>query len=136
MSDKTELSLEPLETSVFKGEITPAVISSPEFAGKYEQLLMTLTQLEDLKKNVDEAIKLVMKDKYLATGDTRITSGSINYVYVPESTRERLDTKGIKRDLPEVYKDYVTVSQISDHVRVSKTSKSPEGVEYIEYDDV
>ena len=136
MSDKTEFSLEPLETSVFKGEITPAVISSPEFAGKYEQLLMTLAQLEDLKKNVNEAIKLAMKDKYLATGDTRLTSGDINYVYVPESTRESLDTKRIKRELPEVYKDYVKISQISDHVRVSKASKTPKGVEFVEYDDV
>ena len=68
-----------------------------------EQILSQIAELEKEQKQIEQEVKLYMKDNESAFSDNyRISWSSI------ETTR--LDTKRIKEEKPELYQDYAKVS--------------------------
>ena len=109
--------------------ITASTIQSVDFAQKYEYLNLLIQKLNEVKKNVDGAIKEVVKDNFLATGKSSISSEGYRYSYIQASTRESLDTKKVKAEFPEVYKQCLCISPTSDSVRTTRLIKDEEVVE-------
>lgn len=101
-------------------KITTEVVSSEEFAQKYETLTSLTKYLADLKKTVDANIKEVIKERYYETGENSLASSSVKYTYIPSTTRETFNSKAFKADNPEVYKKYVKVSPVSDSLKTFK----------------
>lgn len=97
--------------------ITTELVSSPDFAKKYEYLVALTNYLGDLKKNIDNEIKDLAKSQYLETGENSITNNGFKYTYVPESTRETFNSKQFKVDHADLYKEYVRVSNVSDSLK-------------------
>lgn len=107
--------------------LTADIIQSADFSEKYKYLV-TLTQyLSDIKRNVDEAIKDIVKENYLETGDSSTCSGGFRYTYVPPTTREVFNTKEFKQDHPELFKEYTKISNVSDSVRVTRVITDESG---------
>lgn len=107
-------------------EITPEVVSSPEFAEMYEVFRNTKEWLDNLDKNFTAGIKAVAEKNYMETGEQSIVSPGYRYTYIPETVRESLNTKAFKADHPDMYKEYVKVSSVSPTLRVTKIEKKGE----------
>lgn len=100
--------------------ITTALISSEDFAQKYEYIISLTNYLEDLKKSIDTRIKEITKVHYYDTGENSVVNKGYRYTYVPETTKETFDAKKFKVDNPELYKQYVRVSNVSESLRTTK----------------
>lgn len=104
-------------------ELTPAVIASDDFAAKYAAMVEYMDKLKELKDNVDSVVKGLVKDNYMATGESTIACSTYKFTYIPETTRETFDSKALKSDDPELYKKYVKVSSVKESMRVVKAKK-------------
>ncbi|MBO7735547.1 MAG: hypothetical protein J6S67_23480 [Methanobrevibacter sp.] len=100
--------------------ITEETMSTPEFVEQYNYLMSLTRYLEDVKRNVDEAIKQVVKEHYFETGENSMATPEYRYTYVPATTRETFNTKTFKSDHPETYREYVKVSDVADSIRLTK----------------
>ena len=104
-------------------EVTEAVLTSENFAQDYAYLVNMIAKLDEVKKSVDAQIKSVMRDHYLETGESSVTSGDIRYTYVPGSTRETFDAKAFKAADPDLYNKYVKVSAVAESLKAVKINK-------------
>lgn len=100
--------------------ITTSLIASEDFAQKYNYIISLTKYLEDLKKDIDTRIKEITKVHYYDTGENSIVNKEYRYTYVPESTKETFDSKKFKVDNPDLYKQYVRVSNVSESLRTTK----------------
>ncbi len=100
--------------------ITTSLIASEDFAQKYNYIISLTKYLEDLKKGIDTRIKEITKVHYYDTGENSIVNKEYRYTYVPESTKETFDSKKFKVDNPDLYKQYVRVSNVSESLRTTK----------------
>ena len=74
-----------------------------EKLGRRRDILQKIAELETEKKQIEQEVKLVMGEHELARSrQYRVSWGNV------DSTR--LDTKRIREEKPEIYKDYATVS--------------------------
>lgn len=79
------------------------LVGFDERLDRREQILAQIAELEKEQKQIEQEVKLYMKDNESAFSDNyRISWSSI------ETTR--LDTKRIKEEKPELYQDYAKVS--------------------------
>ena len=79
------------------------LVGFDERLDRREQILSQIAELEKEQKQIEQEVKLYMKDNELAVSDNyKISWSSI------ETTR--LDTKRIKEEKPELYQDYAKVS--------------------------
>ncbi|MCH5250551.1 MAG: YqaJ viral recombinase family protein [Lachnospiraceae bacterium] len=84
-------------------ESTIELVGFDERLDRREQILSQIAELEQEQKRIEQEVKLYMRDNESAfSGNYRISWSSI------ETTR--LDTKRIKEEKPELYKDYAKVS--------------------------
>lgn len=119
----TELALiKELSTLV----INKGTIATTDFTSKYDLLTRYIDELTKIKEAVDVNIKAAVLDNYLKTGESTVDSGEYKFTYVPESTRERLDTKALKTEHPDLYKEYVKISNVSASLRITKAKKTDE----------
>lgn len=100
--------------------ITTSLIASEDFAQKYNYIISLTKYLEDLKKDIDTRIKEITKVHYYDTGENSIVNKEYRYTYIPESTKETFDSKKFKVDNPDLYKQYVRVSNVSESLRTTK----------------
>ena len=107
-------------------EITAEVVSTPEFAEKYEMLRNTKEWIDNLDKTLTAGIKAVAEKNYEETGEQSIASPGYRYTYIPETTRESFNARALKADHPDLYKEYVKVSSVSPTLRVTKIGKKGE----------
>lgn len=103
--------------------VTKELLTSDDFVDSYTNLISVSKYLEDLKKNLDNNIKEILKAQYFETGDSSIESNGYKYTYIPETVRESFDSKTLKSADPELYKQYVKISNVSDSMRVTKKDK-------------
>lgn len=129
MEDKREEREIVAVTHLDELPITASTIQSLDFAQKYEYLNLLIQKLNEVKKNVDSTIKEIVKDNYLSTGKSSLSSEGYKYTYVQGSTRETLDTKKIKAEYPEVYKNCLRITPTSDSVHTTRLIKDEEVVE-------
>ena len=79
------------------------LVGFDERLDRREQILLQIAELEKEQKQIEQEVKLYMKENESAFSDNyRISWSSI------ETTR--LDTKRIKEEKPELYQDYAKVS--------------------------
>lgn len=104
--------------------VTKELVASADFSQKYEYLLGLISYLDSIKKAVDSGVKEIVKDNYFETGESSVVSEGFRFTYVPATTREGVDTKKLKTENPELYKQYVKISNVNESFRVTALKKS------------
>lgn len=95
---------------VEKGQIVVAediINSIVEF--EKEALKMKLKQ-DELKEN----LKKVMEENGITKWES--PNGEIKVTYRNASTRETLDSKRLKEDMPDIYEEYIKISDVSSSI--------------------
>lgn len=129
MSEKTDKSMvskkDLITIKSLEGLTTldASIISSENFNKQYDLLVVSLEQLTELKKRIDEQIKAVMEEEYNISGESSLISGDRKYSYIPPTTRVTVDTKKLQGDLPEIYAQYARITQVGASLRSAPIKK-------------
>ncbi|MBO7691915.1 MAG: hypothetical protein J6T10_04685 [Methanobrevibacter sp.] len=107
-------------------KITADIVKTKDFQTNYTSLVNLIDYLNSIKKSVDSGVKELVKNNYTETGDSSITTDDYNFTYVPESTRQTIDSKKFKQEHPELYVKYTTTNRVSDSIRITKVKKDEE----------
>ena len=90
------------------GTLSPAVT---------DQIVDFFSFVSELKKKEAE-LKEMLLDEMEKNGVIQIDIGKLLISYVPATDRESLDTKLLKKECPDVYNEYVKISEVKSSVRV------------------
>lgn len=97
-------------------EVTTELIESPDFADNYALLLAYIEQANNLKDAINAKIKEALEQAYMTSGVQTVKNGKYSYTYKPATTRESVDTKRLKTEMPDVYKNFVKISDVKSSV--------------------
>lgn len=87
---------------------------SMDVATKIAEFERKVKEIKDAEEKLKEAIKAEMASK----GVIKLETSDITITYVAPTTRETLDTKALKEELPDIYDTYVKLSDVKDSIRV------------------
>ncbi len=86
-----------------KKESRIELVGFDEKLGRREEILASISRLQEEQRQIEQEVKLFMKENELAeNGRYRVSWSSVD--------TSRLDTKRIKQEQPEIYRDYVKMS--------------------------
>lgn len=71
-----------------------------------------------LLKEQEDALKKAILEEMEAKGVIKLESDVLNITYVAETTRETLDSKTLKEELPDIYDAYVKLSKVKPSIRL------------------
>ena len=80
--------------------------------------IKNLQSLEQMRDDLDKQIEKLKDEIKAAMNDTEIMTVGEFVVHWPHVTTDRLGTKAIKADLPDIYKKY-TVPALSRRFRIT-----------------
>lgn len=69
-------------------------------------------------KDAEEKLKNAIKEEMVSKGVIKLETSDLTINYVEATTRETLDTKKLKEELPDIYDAYVKISEVKSSVRV------------------
>lgn len=69
-------------------------------------------------KDAEDALKEAIKSEMVSKNIIKLETNELVVTYVAPTTRETLDTKALKLELPDVYDVYAKVSEVKDSIRV------------------
>ena len=125
------ISIEPIPTEEIerliecerKGEAyKQEVVIAEDKLAELVQLKYEMDELDTQKKEIEnrsnliiETVKGLMRDKGIKCFENDL----IKLTYVAPTTRETIDTKKLKADLPEIAQKYIKTSEVKDSVRIT-----------------
>ena len=97
------------EIKIFDGCLAPAL------ADQIKDLEVKVKELTELEKHIKAELKDIM-----AENDVKKISceNGLVITYIPETTQERIDSKTLKAELPDIYNAYCKISPKSAYVKV------------------
>lgn len=106
-----------------KGEIyKQEVVVTEDRLAQLVQLKYDMDELELRKKEIDrqmseitDTVKELMRDKGIKTFENDL----VKITYVAPTTRESIDSKKLKAELPEIAAKYTKTSEVKDSVRIT-----------------
>ena len=69
-------------------------------------------------KSAEEKLKNAIKEEMASKGIIKLETSDLTINYVEATTRESLDTKKLKEELPDIYDAYAKISEVKPSVRV------------------
>ena len=90
-----------------------AVLKS-DIAEKIAEFERRAKEIKDAEDKLKEAILNEMESK----GIIKLETESFNITYVAPTTRESLDAKTLKEELPDIYDAYVKLSPVKSSIRL------------------
>ena len=91
----------------------------PEVITKLKEAELTIKLLKDMQKNYKEKLLQEMEDK----GVIKIDTPELSITYVAPTTRSGLDIDRLKEEKPEIYEEYLQISDVASSVKI--TCKKP-----------
>lgn len=91
-----------------------ATISS-EISNKISTGLKAIKRIEQELADYKEKILAEMRDK----GIKKFDNGEVSITYIEPTTRETIDTKALKSDLPEIAEKYKKISNVKDSIKIT-----------------
>jgi len=98
------------------------VVIAEDKLAELVQLKYEMDELDTQKKEIEnrsnliiETVKGLMRDKGIKCFENDL----IKLTYVAPTTRETIDTKKLKADLPEIAQKYIKISEVKDSVRIT-----------------
>lgn len=86
----------------------------PEVSAQIAEFERKVKEIKSQEESLKEAILKEMEAK----GIIRIETLDLLITYIAPSDREKFDSKGFKRDFPDIYDDYITMTPVKSSVRV------------------
>ncbi len=86
----------------------------PEVSAQIAEFERKVKEIKSQEESLKEAILKEMEEK----GIIRIETLELLITYIAPSDREKFDSKGFKRDFPDIYDDYITMIPVKSSVRV------------------
>ena len=71
-----------------------------------------------LLKEQEDKIKAAILAEMEAKGIIKLESDVLSITYVAETTRETLDSKALKEELPDIYDTYIKISKVKPSIRL------------------
>ncbi len=105
----------PHELELSQNELIE-ILHVTEQIAELEQQLKLYTETHD-------KIKQSLKEKMLESNIKSYEDDYLKITYVDAYTRETIDSKRLKDELPEVYENYKKISKTKDNVRITRKSK-------------
>lgn len=87
-----------------------------------EQIIELEKQAKDIterQKRMKDAILQAMKEKEIL----KIEAPEVTITYVAPTTTEKLDSKALKKELPDIYDTYCQISQRADYIKITIKEK-------------
>lgn len=103
------------EAEVITDEMTQFQSAVPAAIQQITQLVMMKKQLEDQEKLLKEELTKAME----AYGVKSFDNDQIKLVYVAPTTRSTIDSTRLKKDHPDLAKEYTKTSDVSASVRIT-----------------
>lgn len=69
-------------------------------------------------KDLESALTAQLQTEMEAHGIIGIETDDLLITYVPEYDRERFDSKRLKKDKPDLYDEYVSMTQVRSSLRI------------------
>ena len=85
-----------------------------KMAEEIADLEIEIKNLTEKQKHIKESLCVAMRENNIL----KVENDFIKVTYVAPSTQERIDSKELKKDLPEIYNTYCKISDKSDYVRI------------------
>lgn len=83
---------------------------------EYERLVAEKSEIE---KKID-ALKKRFFQESSDTGQVTYVGRDLTFTYIPATTQNRFDSKGFKKDYPELYKEYLKTCDVKESLRTTK----------------
>ncbi len=74
-------------------------------------------QVKEIKAKEDELKQRILEEME-ANGILKIDTDELSITYVAPTSRESFDSKAFRKDNPDLYDEYVKISQVSASVRL------------------
>lgn len=87
---------------------------APEVSRKVVELETTLKRLKEEEAELKEVLFKTMDEN----GIVKIENEDLCITWIAPTTRESLDTKLLRKELPDIYDEYVKFSRVKGSVRV------------------
>lgn len=89
-------------------------VLNPDVVEKIATFERAMKEVKQKQADLKEQIKAEMQEK----GIIKIDSELMTISYIDGGKRERLDTKALKEELPDIYDSYVELSEVKPQIRV------------------
>ena len=103
------------ELSVFTNNLQE--ISKTE--NKISKAIATFQKELDERRKKDSELREQIKQAMNKSGIKKLENQYISITYVAPTTRETIDTKQLKEDMPELWESYKKVSDVKDSLRIN-----------------
>ena len=103
------------KAEVITGELTQFESAAPEAIQQITNIVVTMKQLEKQEKTLKEQLVKAME----TYGVKSFENDHIKMTYVAPTTRSAIDTTRLKKDHPDLVKEYTKVSNVSASVRIT-----------------
>ena len=87
---------------------------APEFASTLAEFERYAKWLEDKRKTIKKGLLEVME----LSGAVRLESDELIITYIAETDRETFDSKAFRKDNPDLYDKYVSISKVRPSIRI------------------
>lgn len=91
-----------------------AFILDAEASNKIAEFEREIKRLKEAEDKLKEAILSEMESKNII----KLTTDTLNITYVAPTVRETLDSKALKEELPEIYDEYVKLTNVKASIRL------------------
>ncbi len=75
------------------------------------------TKIKAIKEQEDELKKAILNEME-SKGIIKLETDNLVISYIAPTDRETLDTKKLRKDMPDVYDDYVKLSPVKSSIRI------------------
>lgn len=101
-------------------DISKDLVLSPAGALYFDAQLKLCDLLEEEKriKELKDKATAVLLSEMEKHGVVKIDTDMLTVTYIPETDRERFDSKKLREECPEVYDAYATMSPVKSSVRI------------------
>lgn len=91
-----------------------AFILDAETSNKIADFEREIKRLKDAEEKLKEAILAEMESKNII----KLETDALKITYVAPTVRETLDSKALKEELPDIYDEYVKLSNVKASIRL------------------
>lgn len=117
-SESNIQKIEKLEA--FLEKLDYEVISSDDFTDSYLKLLDFSKEMTDFKKTVDNKLKEILEQEYIATGNQSLENTECKITFIPGGMRETFNVTKFREEHPDLYEQYLEISNTSPSLRTTK----------------
>ena len=85
-----------------------------EMSKEIAEIEKEIKNLTEKQKRIKESLCVAMRENNIL----KVENDFIKVTYIAPTTQERIDSKELKKDLPEIYNTYCKISDKSDYVKI------------------